>query len=92
MSMSPDVPESIQNAALLIRHLRTKSVLTQQDREAIRKARLKVAFWACVAEKISPSHDNLVYILGSTANEVIDVHDQKVKNQKRLTPKVKPDS
>jgi len=73
MSMPPDVPETIQSAALLILHLCTKPVLTQQDREAIRKARLKVAFWACVAEKIIPTHDNLVYILGSTAHEVIDV-------------------
>jgi len=71
MSMPPDVPETIQNATLLIRQILAKSVLTQQDREAIRKARLKVAFWACVTEKITPTHDNLVYILGSTAHEVI---------------------
>jgi len=82
MPMPPDVPEVIQNAALLIRRTLAQPVLTRQDREAIHNARLKIVFWACAAEHVAPNRDNLSYILGPDAQEVMAAYDQKVRSQK----------
>jgi len=90
--MPPDVPENIQNAALLIRRTLAKPILTRLDRETIHNARLKIVFWACAAENVAPTRDNLAYILGPDAQDVLAAYDQKVKDQKPLPPGVKPDS
>ena len=92
MPMPPDVPENIQNAALLIRRTLAKPLLTRLDHEAIHNARLKIVFWACAAENVTPTRDNLAYILGSDAAEVMAAYDQKLKNQKALDADVRPDS
>jgi len=90
--MQPDVPESIQNAAILVRHLLAKPLLTRQDRETLHNARLRIVFWACAAENVSPTRDNLAYILGPDATEVMAAYDKKLKDQKALDAGAASDS
>ena len=83
MAPSPDAPESIQQATLLVRRLLAKPVLTRQDKETLHNTRLQIVFWACRAENILPTRDNLAYILGPDAAEVMAVYDRKIKEQKK---------
>ena len=89
-AMPPDVPENIQNAALLVRRLLAKPLLTRQDRETVHNARLKIVFWACAAENVTPTRDNLAYILGPDAAEVMAAYDQKIKEQKPVRRDSRP--
>ncbi|MDR0362594.1 MAG: hypothetical protein LBJ46_07950 [Planctomycetota bacterium] len=72
----PGVPETISAASVLIKALENKTVVTRADREAINKAKLRIAFWACSVEKLPASRENLTYVLGPDAKEIMDSYDR----------------
>ena len=92
MPVPPDVPETIQNAVLHIRRLLAKPVPTRMDMETIHNLRLKIVFWACAAENVAPTRDNLAYVLGPDAREVMAAYDRKLKDQKEHGVGPRPDT
>lgn len=77
--MHQQIPNHIQAAGLLIRELSQKKVLNNLERESLNQAKLKVAFWACGSEQVIPSRENLVYVLGGDAPEIMTAYDQAQK-------------
>ncbi len=74
--MSSQPPGDIMSAALFIRSCRAKTFLTRAEKEAINRAKLKIAFWACRAENIASSRENLTYILGDDAKDIMEKFDK----------------
>ena len=63
-------------AVKLIRDLRDKTYLTRDDRENLNRAKLRVAYWACRSESIVASRENLAYVLGSDAADIMNAYDK----------------
>lgn len=79
--MSSQPPDDIMSAALFIRNCRTKTFLTRAEKEAINRAKLKIAFWACRAENIAASRENLVYVLGEDAKDIMERFDKYLERE-----------
>lgn len=73
---SANVPEDILEAVQLIREAATRTYLTRTDKENLNRAKLRVAFWACRAEGIMASRENLSYVLGADATEIMNNYDK----------------
>lgn len=73
---SSNLPEDVLAAVQLIREAATRTYLTRTDKENLNKAKLRVAFWACRSEGIMASRENLSYILGADAAEIMNNYDK----------------
>lgn len=78
---SPDVPADILDSANLIQRLRLKTYLSRGEREAVNRAKLKIAFWACRNEDVSATRENLTYILGQDAAEIMGAYDKYLESE-----------
>jgi hypothetical protein len=73
---SSNVPEDVLEAVQLIRDAGTRTYLTRADKENVNRAKLRVAFWACRTEGIMASRENLTYVLGADAAEIMNNYDK----------------
>lgn len=69
-------PEDIMDSVKLIQKMRGKQYLTSAEKVDLNRAKLHVAYWACRAEGIIASRDNLAYVLGSDAAEIMGSYDK----------------
>ena len=89
--MSPDlrppgpeptpVPDDVKDAALVARTLEAKARRTREEEEAMNRARLKVAFWACRREGVYASWENLCHVLGPHADAIRPAYEQLLTEQ-----------
>ena len=70
------VPQDILDAVHIIRELKDKASISRQEKELLNRARLKVAFWACRSENVVASRENLTYVLGNDAAEIMNAYDK----------------
>ena len=88
MSSSADIPSNILDAVAIIRELNRKSYLSRPERDEINQAKLRIAFWSCRNENIVPSRENLSYVLGADAQEIMGSYDRYLKrNEERAAAK-----
>lgn len=73
---STNLPEDILEAVRFIREASTRTYLTRTDKENLNRAKLRVAFWACRTEGIMASRENLTYVLGQDAAEIMGNYDK----------------
>lgn len=76
------IPDDVIAAGQLIRSLLEKPVLTRSDRDRINMAKLKIAYWACGNENLPASRENLTYVLGPDAKEIMDNYDKALEREK----------
>ena len=81
------IPEDIVAAGQLIRTLESKAVITRHDREAITKAKLRIAFWACGTENLPVSRDNLSFVLGPAARDIMSAYDRAMEREREAAVK-----
>lgn len=79
MSTSDDIPDDIMEAVKLLKELRQKTYLSRDERESVNRAKLRIAYWACRSESVVASRDNLTYILGSDAAEIMQAYDKYIE-------------
>lgn len=76
MSDASNLPAPILEAVNLIRELRGKQRLTRQEQESLNRAKLRIAYWACRSEQVVTSRENLTYILGPDATDIMKAYDK----------------
>lgn len=64
------------DAVQYIRETQDKTYLTRQERENLNRAKLRIAFWACRTENVIASRENLAYILGNDAIDIMSAYDK----------------
>ncbi len=87
---STDIPEDILEAVKLIKEAGTRTYLTRTDRENLNRAKLRVAFWACRMEGIMASRENLTYVLGADAAEIMGNYDKYLEREGEKSKTGKP--
>jgi|GEM_PF-2114758 hypothetical protein len=75
------VPDEIREAGSLIKTLMSKPVQSRLDKELIQQAKLKIAYWACGSERIASTRDNLSFVLGSDAKEIMENYDKALERE-----------
>ena len=78
---TPAPPRDIMELAQLIHKLRGKSYVTRADRDTIRRAKLRIAFWACRNERLPITRENLSFVMGADAEEIISAYDRHMENK-----------
>ncbi len=66
----------------LIQRLKTKTYLSREEKVELNRAKLHVAYWACRCENIVASRDNLAYVLGADAAEIMGAFDKYLISEK----------
>lgn len=74
--MSSTPPPDVMDSVKLIQRLRTKTYLSREEREDLNRAKLHVAYWACRSENIVATRDNLAYVLGPDAADIMNAYDK----------------
>lgn len=82
MSSGSAPPEDVMDSVRLIQHLKGKLYLSREERTDLNRAKLHVAYWACRSENIVASRDNLAYILGPDAAEIMGSFDKYLITEK----------
>lgn len=82
MSPGSDLPAEIADAAQLLRDLRNKSYLSRPERDAVNRAKLQIAYWACRTENIVASRENLTYVLGPDADDIMGSYDRYLERDR----------
>ncbi|MDR1613488.1 MAG: hypothetical protein LBT97_12010 [Planctomycetota bacterium] len=82
----PGVPDAVIAAGDLIKVSKLKDVITRADREAINKAKLKIAFWACRTERLPASRENLTFVLGPDAKDIMESYDRYLAQEDDASP------
>lgn len=79
MSVSDDIPDDIMEAVKVIKELRLKTYLSRDEKETVNRAKLRIAYWACRTEEIVASRENLSYILGPDAIDIMQAYDKYIE-------------
>lgn len=82
MSGNPEPPDDIMDAIQVIQDLRDKSYMSRMERENLNRAKLRIAYWVCRNENIVASRENLSYILGSDAGDIMRAYDKYLEKDK----------
>ena len=81
MDKGSDLPDSIMDAVRVIRDLHAKPSLLRTEQENLNRAKLRVAFWACRTENIIASRENLTYVLGPDARDIMGAYDKYLQRE-----------
>ncbi len=73
---SSDLPQDVFDAVKIIHDLQDKAYKSRMDIDTLNRAKLRVAFWACRSENIVASRENLAYVLGGDAKEIMSAYDR----------------
>ncbi len=68
--------EDVMEAIRYIHQMRGKKYTTREEKENLNRAKLRIAYWACRSEGIVASRDNLEYVMGVDAMEIIKAYDK----------------
>lgn len=79
MSASNDIPDDILEAVKVLSTLREKTYLSREEKDNINRAKLRIAYWACRNESVVASRENLSYILGADALEIMGAYDKYIE-------------
>lgn len=71
-----NLPQDIFEAAKVIQELQGKTYKSRMDIDNLNRAKLRIAFWACRSENIVASRENLAYVLGSDAKDIMGAYDR----------------
>ncbi len=82
MSSGSAPPEDVMDSVKLIQHLKGKTYLSREEKVDLNRAKLHVAYWACRSENIVASRDNLAYVLGADAAEIMGAFDKYLISEK----------
>ncbi len=82
MSSSSAPPEDVMDSVRLIQNLKGKTYLSREEKVELNRAKLHVAYWACRSENIVASRDNLAYVLGPDATEIMNSFDKYLISEK----------
>lgn len=80
--MSSTPPDEILDSVKLIQRLKAKSLLSREERENLNRAKLHIAYWACRSENIIASRENLAYVLGPDAADIMNAYDKYLVSAK----------
>lgn len=69
-------PDEVLESVKVIQKLKAKTYLSREEKADLNRAKLHVAYWACRQENVVASRDNLVYVLGSDAEEIMAAYDK----------------
>lgn len=89
MSSGSDLPSEIMDAVQLLQDLRKKSYLSRAERESVNRAKLRIAYWACKSESIVASRENLSYVLGPDAAEIMGAYDKYLERDQARAEEAK---
>lgn len=81
MTTDPELPESVEAAVKVIRELREKTLLTREDRENLNRAKLRIAYYACRSENVAATRENLTYVLGPDALDIMNAYDKYLERE-----------
>lgn len=81
MDVDPTLPSEVLEAVNFINATQDKKTLTRQDRDNLNRARLRVAYYACRSENIVATKENLSYVLGADAAEIMSSYDKFLENE-----------
>ncbi|MCC8190460.1 MAG: hypothetical protein LIP77_07475 [Planctomycetes bacterium] len=84
--MREELPDEIMEAVKAIRAMEGKVFLTRREREVLHRAKLRIAYWACRSEGVPTTRENLGYILGADAAEILAAYDRYVKQATSAAP------
>lgn len=76
-----DLPSDIHEAVKVIRTLQEKPYLSRLEKENLNRAKLRIAFWACRNENIVANRENLSYILGPDAANIMSAYDKYLQRE-----------
>ncbi len=76
MEYELDASEDIMEAVRYIHQMRGKKYMTREEKEMLNRAKLRIAYWACRSEGIVASRDNLEYVMGADAFDIIKAYDK----------------
>ena len=79
---STNPPDDVMDAVRYIRDMREKTYLSREEKENLHRAKLRIAYWACRAEGIIASRENLTYVLGADAGEIMKAYDKYLDSNK----------
>ena len=82
MSADSNLPDDIMDAVKTIQEARGKTYLSRPERENLNRARLRIAYWACRNENIIASRENLAYILGADAPDIMRAYEKYLEKDK----------
>ncbi|MCC8165469.1 MAG: hypothetical protein LIQ31_04825 [Planctomycetes bacterium] len=83
---SSNPPDDVVDAVKYIQNMRAKTYLSRDERENLNRAKLRVAYWACRSEGIIASRENLAYVLGSDAADIMKAYDKYLEAAKNAPP------
>ncbi|MCD8138795.1 MAG: hypothetical protein LUE17_03285 [Planctomycetaceae bacterium] len=83
MSVGSDYPDDVMDAVRVIHDLRGKTYLSRQDRENLNRAKLRIAYWVCRSENIIASRENLTYVLGADAGDIMRAYEKYLESPKK---------
>lgn len=86
MSSDSNVPDDILDAVRFIREAGEQKYLTRSDKDNLNRAKLRIAFWALRSESIVASRENLSYILGVDAAEIMGAYDRYLEREDKDSP------
>lgn len=81
MTRSENLPQDIHDAIKVIRDLRRKAVQSKAEKDNLNRAKLRIAFWACRQENIPSTRENLSYVLGADATEIMGAYDRYLERE-----------
>lgn len=96
MTSKSNLPDDVLDAMQLLQETRDKVYLSRQERENIHKAKLRIAYYVCRSENIVATRENLAYILGSDADDIMRAYDKYLETTKereqaeKAKPRQKP--
>lgn len=76
MSAGDELPNDILEAVRYLREMKDKAYLSRQERENINRAKLRIAYWSCRTENVAATRENLTYILGGDAADIMSAYDK----------------
>lgn len=83
MAINGSVPDDVLGAAEYIRQIQEKPLLSRSEKDKINQAKLRIAYWALGSEKVPATRENLSYILGADAKEILANYDKSLEREKQ---------
>lgn len=75
-------PDDVMEAVRVLRKLRDKQYPSREDLIDMNRAKLRIAYWACRSENVIASRENLAYVLGGDADDIMGAYDRYLESAK----------
>lgn len=81
------IPDDVAEAAAFVKKMKEKQIQTRAEKELLNQAKLKIAYWALGTESVPASRENLTYVLGGDAKEIMENYDKALAKEQEENPK-----